>query len=356
MLKKLAEIEKRYLELEKLLTDQKIIGNRNLYQKYIKEHSELSEVVKKYREFEETKKQIEDNKELLNEKDEELRELAKTEIENLDKNLPALEEELKVLLIPTDPFDGKNIYLEIRAGTGGDEAAIFAADLFRMYSKYADQNGWKVEVESSNQTGIGGYKEIISLISGKNVYGKLKFEGGIHRVQRIPKTETQGRVHTSAVTVAVMPEADEIDLKIEDKDLRIDVFRAGGHGGQSVNTTDSAVRITHLPTGITVSMQDEKSQHKNKSKAMKILRSRILEAELQRQQQERSSERKKMVGSGDRSEKIRTYNFPQNRITDHRVNITLYKLDKVMDGDIAEIIVKLQQQAQIEQLSSEEKK
>jgi peptide chain release factor 1 len=338
MIEKLAEVEKRYEQLENLLTDPQLLGKQKEYSKVAKERAELEEIVSCYREWKKIEQQIEDNRELLNEKDEAIRELAKEELAVLRGMKDDLENRLKILILPKDPNDVKNVLLEIRAGTGGEEAGLFAADLFRMYSRYAESHGWRVEVMSSNPTGLGGFKEIIGLIEGRGVYSRLKFEGGVHRVQRVPMTEGSGRIHTSAVTVAVLPEADEVEIEIDPKELRVDVFRSSGPGGQSVNTTDSAVRVTHIPTGLVVSCQDEKSQHKNRAKALKILRARLLEKKQEEQRSEIAATRKLMVGSGDRSERIRTYNFPQGRMTDHRINFTLYKLDRIMEGDLDELL------------------
>ncbi|NIO08007.1 MAG: peptide chain release factor 1 [Deltaproteobacteria bacterium] len=334
MLDKLEEVEKRYGELDRLLADPQLLSNQREYSKVAKERADLQEVVSCYREWKRVEKEIADNRELLNEKDDALRDLAKEELASLQEQKETLEGQLKILLLPKDPNDSKSVLLEIRAGTGGEEASLFAASLFRMYTRYAESRGWKVEVMSSNPTGLGGFKEIIALIEGQGVYSRLKFEGGVHRVQRVPVTEASGRIHTSAVTVAVLPEADDVEVEIDAKELRVDVFRSSGPGGQSVNTTDSAVRITHLPTGLVVTCQDEKSQHKNKAKSLKILRARLLERKQDEQRTEIAASRKLMVGSGDRSERIRTYNFPQGRVTDHRINFTLYKLDQVMDGGI----------------------
>lgn len=338
MLEKLAEVEKRYEQLEHFLSDPRLLGQQKEYSRVAKERAELAEIITCYREWKKTEQEILDNRELLKEKEEGIRELAKEELLALRQKKENLEGRLKVLLLPKDPNDNKNVLLEIRAGTGGEEAALFAAQLFRMYSRYAESRGWRVEIMSSNPTGLGGFKEIIGLVEGTGAYSCLKFEGGVHRVQRVPVTEGSGRIHTSAVTVAVLPEADEVEVEIDPKDLRIDVFRSSGPGGQSVNTTDSAVRATHLPTGLVVSCQDEKSQHKNRAKALKILRARLLEKKQQEQRSEIAATRKLMVGSGDRSERIRTYNFPQGRVTDHRINLTLYKLDRIMEGELVELV------------------
>ncbi|MBN2569351.1 MAG: peptide chain release factor 1 [Deltaproteobacteria bacterium] len=339
MLEKLREIEKRYEELEHLLSDPAVIGDYNGYKKYAKEHSDISDIVHTYREYEEARLQIEENRELLHEGDEELRALAKEEIARLQKRMEELDEQIKVLLLPHDPNDERNVFLEIRAGTGGEEATLFVADLFRMYAMYAERCGWKVQVINTSQAGgMGGFKEVILFIASKDAYGKLKYESGVHRVQRVPVTEAQGRIHTSAVTVAVLPEAEEVEVDIDPNELRIDVYRSTGHGGQSVNTTDSAVRITHLPTGLVVTCQDEKSQHKNRAKAMKVLRARLLDQITAEQDASISQTRKMQVGSGDRSQRIRTYNFPQGRVTDHRVNLTLYNLEEILNGAIQPFI------------------
>jgi len=334
MFEKIKEIEERYLELEGQLARPEIIRNQKTYQKYAKEHSSLTPIVKAFRKHKSVRREIEDNRSLLDDPDPEIRKLAREEMDILTSNMAQLQKELQVLLLPKDPNDEKNILLEIRAGTGGGEAALFAGDLFRMYSRYAEFRNWKTEVLSQSATGMGGFKEIIVLITGQWVYSRLKYESGVHRVQRVPETEAQGRIHTSAVTVAVLPEAEEIDIEIDPEDLRIDVYRSTGHGGQHVNTTDSAVRITHQPTGLVVTCQDEKSQHKNKAKAMKVLRSRLLDMEQAEQHSKISEERRNMVGSGDRSERIRTYNFPQGRMTDHRIGLTLYKLESILQGDL----------------------
>ncbi|TMB03535.1 MAG: peptide chain release factor 1 [Deltaproteobacteria bacterium] len=351
MLDRLAEIERRYEELERLVADPTVIANRREFAKLARERSQLEETVARWRERQRLAREIEEHRELAREKDAELRELARGELPALEARLAALDATLKQLLLPKDPNDARNTVLEIRAGTGGDEASLFAAELFRMYTRYAERHGWRVEVLSSSPTGLGGFKEVIALVAGKGAFSRLKFEGGVHRVQRVPVTETQGRIHTSAVTVAVLPEAEDVEVELADKDLRIDVYRSSGPGGQSVNTTDSAVRVTHLPTGLVVTCQDEKSQHKNKAKALKILRARLLERARSEQQSEIAANRKAMVGSGDRSEKIRTYNFPQSRVTDHRVNVTLHTLDRVLDGEIDPIVDALVTRQQAEALA-----
>jgi peptide chain release factor 1 len=351
MFSRLKEIEARYRELEQLLSDPAVVGKPGVYQKYAKEHSDLSELIETYREYDKTDRRIAENQALLQESDEEIRELAREEIPQLKDALETLGQRLRILLLPRDPNDEKNVFLEIRAGTGGDEAGLFAEDLFRMYARFAETNGWKVEVMSSTPAGgMGGFKEIIALIAGKGAYSQLKYESGTHRVQRVPITEAQGRIHTSAVTVAILPEAEEVELNVDPNDLRIDVYRSTGHGGQSVNTTDSAVRITHLPTGLVVTCQDEKSQLKNKNKAMKVLRARLLDAAVKKQNAEISETRKSQVGSGDRSERIRTYNFPQGRVTDHRIGVTSYSLEGFLDGDIRFMIDALQTHFQAEAL------
>ena len=335
MYSRLKEIVRRYEELQGLLSDGEIVAKPSLYQKYAKEHADLHDLVEVYRAYEEVQGRIEEGQFLLKENDEELKEIVREEMPLLKAQLEELDGHLKVLLLPRDPNDDKNVLLEIRAGTGGDEAGLFAADLYRMYGRYAERSGWKMEVISNSPAGgVGGFKEIIALIEGRGAYSRLKYESGVHRVQRVPVTETQGRIHTSAVTVAILPEAEEVDVTIDPNDLRIDVFHSSGHGGQSVNTTDSAVRITHLPTGIVVSCQDEKSQLKNKNKAMKVLRARLLDGITQRQNAEISQTRKNQVGSGDRSERIRTYNYPQGRVTDHRIGLTVYSIENFLDGDI----------------------
>ena len=338
MLEKLESIESRYLELEKALSDPEIIADLQEYRKLAKEHADLAPCVQSLRKYRDLSARLKENDELLDDSDPEIRELAREENNQLQAQIHDLEQELKRLLIPKDPNDEKNVILEIRAGTGGDEAALFAADLFRIYSKYAELMGWKIDVLNSHMTGIGGFKEIILSVSGHRAYSRLKFESGVHRVQRVPVTESQGRIHTSAVTVAVLPEAEDVEVQVEPSDLRIDVFRSSGPGGQSVNTTDSAVRITHLPSGVVVTCQDEKSQHKNKAKAMKVLRARLFDMMQQEQRDKTAEDRKSQVGTGDRSERIRTYNFPQNRVTEHRINLTLYKLEEILEGAINAII------------------
>lgn len=352
MFQKLDEVENRYEELERLLADPKVLGSPKEMQRLARERAEISKLVETYRDYKRVSEEIQENRDLLSESDDELRELVKSELPSLKERQAVLEEELKILLLPKDLRDDKNIFLEIRAGTGGEEAALFAADLFRMYAKYAEVNRWWVEVMSQNPTGLGGFKEIIALIEGKGVYSRLKYESGVHRVQRVPVTESSGRIHTSAVTVAVLPEADEVELEINPNDLRVDVFRSSGPGGQSVNTTDSAVRITHLPTGMVVTCQDEKSQHKNKAKALKVLRARLLDNLVEEQRSEISEERRSQVGSGDRSERVRTYNFPQNRVTDHRLGLTLHRLDSVLEGDLGQLIDALNAHFQAEALKS----
>jgi len=352
MFAKVKEIEERYNELEADLGDPEVVRNQKTYQTYAKEHSMLTPIITAFRKHQSLQDEILDNQSLLDDSDPEIRQLAKEELDSLSSSLSNIEQRLKILLIPKDPNDEKNILLEIRAGTGGDEAALFAADLFRMYSRYAESRGWKTEILSQHITGIGGLKEIIILVEGNLVFSRLKYESGVHRVQRVPETETQGRIHTSAVTVAVLPEAEEIDVEINLDDLRIDVYRSSGCGGQHVNTTDSAVRITHLPTGLVVTCQDEKSQHKNKAKAMKVLRSRLLDLETAQQQSKISEERRTMVGSGDRSERIRTYNFPQGRVSDHRIGLTLYKLEALLQGDLDLVIEPLITHFQTEALKN----
>jgi len=353
MNERLFSLLKRYDELNQLIQDPQLVKDQNRYRDTMKEHSHLSEIAQMHDVVENLEKQVEDTKILVQEeKDQDMRELAREELKELEASLAVNNEKLKFLLIPKDPLDEKNIIMEIRAGTGGEEAALFAADLYRMYARFAEIKGWKFEIMNSNDTELGGIKEIVFSISGNNVYENLRYESGVHRVQRVPETESSGRIHTSAVTVAVLPEADETEIDIKQDDLRIDVMRAGGPGGQCVNTTDSAVRITHLPTGVTVHCQDEKSQIKNKAKAMRILRARIYELEEAKAAAQRAEARKSQVGSGDRSQRIRTYNFPQNRLTDHRINLTLYKLDLIMQGDTAELFDALKLSAKEDLLRS----
>ncbi len=338
MFNKLKGVEERYGQLEALLSDPDVLKDRAAYQKYAREHAELAEIVDAFRTYQQIDRELDESLELLRDHDPDIKNLAKEEIDRLETEKTRLENQLKQLLIPKDPLDQKNVLLEIRAGTGGDEAGLFAGDLYKMYSRYAEGRNWKIEVMDLHATGVGGLKEVVALIKGQGVYSRFKYESGTHRVQRVPTTETQGRIHTSAVTVAVLPEAEDVEVDIDPNDLRVDVFRSTGPGGQSVNTTDSAVRITHLPSGLVVTCQDEKSQHKNKAKALKVLRSRLLDQMIRDQNAKRSQERKSQVGSGDRSERIRTYNFPQGRVTDHRVGLTLYRLDSILQGDIDEII------------------
>lgn len=352
MLDKLEFIEEKYEDLGHKISDPDIISNQNEWRKLMKEHSNLEPIVSKFKEYKSLNKQIEESKQMLNESnDKEFEEMIKLELSELTDKLETVEKELKLLLLPKDPNDDKNVIVEIRGGVGGEEAALFAGSLFRMYTRYAERQGWKIDILSSNPTDIGGYKEVIFLIEGKGAYSKLKYESGGHRVQRVPDTESSGRVHTSAATVAVLPEVEEVDdVYIDMNDVRIDVFRSSGHGGQSVNTTDSAVRVTHMPSGIVVSCQDEKSQLKNKDKAMKVLRSRLLDLEIQKQNAEIAGDRKNQVGSGDRSERVRTYNFPQGRVSDHRIGLTIYQLDAFMDGDLEEMIDALVTNDQAEKL------
>lgn len=354
MFHKLQGVEDRFIKLERLLSDPAVVGDRVAYQKYIKEHGEITKLIEVYREYKQILEELEDSQELLNDDDPEMKAMAREEIAALESEKVRLETELKTLLIPKDPMDEKNVIVEIRAGTGGEEAGLFAGDLLRMYSRYADSRNWKIEIMESHETGVGGFKEVIFAVHGKAAFSSFKYESGTHRVQRVPATETQGRIHTSAVTVAVLPEAEDVELNIDPSEIKVDVYRAQGPGGQSVNTTDSAVRLTHIPTGVVAQCQDQKSQHKNKDKAMKVLRSRILDSMIQEQNAKRSAERKGQIGSGDRSERIRTYNFPQGRMTDHRINLTLYKLDNILQGDIQEIIEGLRTHAQAQAMQNEE--
>ena len=353
MLNKLREIESRYEKLNVQLSTTEIIADTQLYQKTAKAHSELAAIVDKFRQWKDLEKSLAETKGMLQEEDAEMRALAEEEWATLEQKRDQVEGELKLLLVPKDPHDEKNVVLEIRAGTGGDEATLFAQEMFRMYCRYAESQRWRVEMLSSSYSGIGGLKEVIAMIEGSQVYSKMKYESGVHRVQRVPQTEQQGRVHTSAVTVAVLPEANEVEVAIDPKEIRIDTFCSSGPGGQSVNTTYSAVRITHQPTGLVVSCQDEKSQIKNKAKAMRVLRSRLLALEQEKQHDAQAQERKAMVGSGDRSEKIRTYNFPQNRLTDHRIGLTLYQLDSVMEGRLEPVVEPLVTHHQAEKLKQE---
>lgn len=353
MFAKLETLERKFIDLEHELAEPDVFTDQERYRKLTKAHADLKAVVDIFRQYKTVQQDLADNREMANDPDPDIRDMVHEDIKTLEERIPVLEHELKVLLLPADPLDEKNILLEIRAGTGGEEAALFAADLFRMYCRYAEKMNWKVEIMSQSDSDTGGYKEIIALITGDKVYSRLKFESGTHRVQRVPATESQGRIHTSAATVAVMPEAAEVDIDIKPEDLRFDVFRSSGPGGQSVNTTDSAVRVTHIPTGIVVICQDEKSQHKNKAKALKVLCSRLLQAEQDRRNAAQADARRSMVGSGDRSERIRTYNFPQGRVTDHRVNLTLYNLIKVMEGEIQELVDALVTYAQAEALKAQ---
>ena len=353
MFAKLESLERKLTDLEHSLAEPGIFNDQERYRKLAKAHSDLKPVVEIFRQYRAQKQALAENQELLGDTDPEIREMAHEEIKAIEENLPKLEHELKVLLLPTDPLDEKNIILEIRAGTGGEEAALFGGDLFRMYCRYAEKMGWRVELMSESPSDNGGYKEVIALISGDKVYSRLKFESGTHRVQRVPATESQGRIHTSAATVAIMPEAEEVDLDIKPEELRFDVYRSSGPGGQSVNTTDSAVRVTHIPTGLVVCCQDEKSQHKNKAKGLKILCSRLLQLKQDEQNAALSEQRRAQVGTGDRSERIRTYNFPQGRITDHRINLTLYSLNKALEGEIQDLVDALVTHAQTEALKAQ---
>jgi peptide chain release factor 1 len=350
MIEKLKGIEERYVKLEHLLSDPEVLKDQVKYQKYVKEHGELNRIVPVFRTYEKVVAQVAEARDLSKDPDPEIRAMAREEITSLEKQADTLTSKLNLLLMPRDPRDEKNVILEIRAGTGGEEAGIFAGDLFRMYLRYAENRNWKVEVIEKNDSSAGGFKEIVSLIQGKGAFGAFKYESGTHRVQRVPETETQGRIHTSAVTVAVLPEAEDIDIEINPADIKVDVFRASGPGGQSVNTTDSAVRVTHVPTGVVATCQDEKSQHKNKAKALNVLKSRILDARVRDEEAKRAADRKGQVGTGDRSGRIRTYNFPQGRMTDHRIGLTLYKLDSIMEGDIQTIIDELKTHHQAQAL------
>jgi len=354
MFEKLEDVESRFEGLHLLLSQPEVINNQDEFQKVAKEYAELGKVVELYRKLKKLEGEIKGSQDLiLHEEDEEIKRLAKEELNRLTDERARVEEDLKMALLPKDPNDEKNILLEIRAGTGGEEAGLFAADLFRMYAKLAENHHWRIEVLSRHYTGVGGFKEIIAMIEGKGVYSRLKFESGVHRVQRVPATESQGRIHTSTVTVAILPEAEEVEVQIDPNDLRIDIFRSSGPGGQSVNTTDSAVRITHFPTGMVVSCQDEKSQHKNKAKALKILRARLMDKARQEQQTEISERRRIQVGTGERSERIRTYNFPQGRVTDHRIGLTLYRINEILEGELDEVIDALTTHYQAEALKGE---
>ncbi|MBN2356242.1 peptide chain release factor 1 [candidate division KSB1 bacterium] len=353
MIDKLVGVEKRYNEIENQLSDPQVLSKPALYRSLSKEASSLSEIVNLFRKYLKLLQDIESDEQVVRESsDKELIEMAEQEIEEFARQKEEMEERLRLLLIPKDPQDSRNAIIEIRAGTGGDEAGLFAGDLFRMYQHFAERQGWKLEIMSSNPQGIGGFREIIFLLSGNDVFARMKYEGGVHRVQRVPVTEASGRIHTSAASVAVLPEAEEIDIQLDPNDLRVDVFRSSGPGGQSVNTTDSAVRITHIPSGIVVSCQDEKSQHKNKAKALKVLRARLFEQMLEKEQAKLTEKRRSMVSTGDRSAKIRTYNFPQNRVTDHRIGLTLYKLDEVLTGGLDEFIEQLQLTDRSQQLEA----
>ena len=354
MLNKLQQIKERFNDLTEQLNDPDIFKDKDNYLKISREHKELEEIVEFYEEYKNVLKQIDDDTQIIaEESDSELIEIAEIELQELQVKQSELEEKIKFLLIPKDPRDSKNVIMEIRAGTGGDEACLFAGDLYRMYAKYAELNNWKTDIIGSHSQEIGGFKEIVFAISGENVFGKLKFEAGVHRVQRVPTTETNGRIHTSAASVAVLPEAEEVDIQLETKDIKIDVYRSSGPGGQSVNTTDSAVRITHLPTNLVVTCQDEKSQHKNRAKALKVLKARLYEKKSQEEQAKQAATRRSMISTGDRSAKIRTFNFPQGRVTDHRINLTLYRLDEILSGDLNMVIEPLQIAERSEKLQAE---
>lgn len=355
MLERLDTVEERFLQLEAALVSAEVLADQKVYQQTAKEHSDIAPIVEQYRAYKRIRQELQENQELLElETDPEMRDLIRQEVGQLKKDLETAEVDLRLMLVPKDPNDDKNVIVEIRAGTGGDEAALFAADLLRMYTRYAELRRWKVEILDAHATGIGGFKEVVFAINGRGAFSRLKFERGVHRVQRVPVTESQGRIHTSAVTVAVLPEAEEVDVYIDPNDLRIDVFRSSGPGGQSVNTTDSAVRVTHIPSGLVVICQDEKSQHKNKAKALKVLRARLMDQMQSEQDARIAQDRKSQVGTGDRSERIRTYNFPQNRVTDHRINLTLYKLETILAGSLEEVIDPLIASFQAEALKSSE--